>query len=117
MARTFEIKQNMVMHQGEEPRTYDVTAVYIAAISEAIGFQRQRTNATPMIRDLPNIDRFTEHIEFLISNTFLSYITGNLKQQVVGIPMGTNVAPEIANLTLYADEAEFIDELMRRGER
>ena len=33
------------------------------------------------------------------------------------IPMGTNVAPEIANLTMYADEAEFIDELMRRGER
>ena len=31
--------------------------------------------------------------------------------------MGTNAAPEIANLTLYADEAEFIDDLIRRGER
>jgi len=87
------------------------------AISEAIGYQRQRTYANPIIRDLPNLVWFIEHIEFLFSDIFLSNIPGNLKQQVVGIPMGTNAAPEIANLTLYADEAETIDELISKMER
>ena len=125
----FEIKQNLVLYQGKEPRTYDFTTMYTClqhdkilrnmrtAISEAISYQRQRTKATPVIRDLPNLNWFIEHIEFLISNIFLSNNAGKLKQQVVGLPMGTNAAPEIANLTLYADEAEFIDDLIRRGER
>ena len=84
-------------------------------ISEAISYQRQRTKATPVIRDLPNLNWFIEHIEFLISNIFLSNNAGKLKQQVVGLPMGTNAAPETGNLTLYANEAEFIDDLMRKG--
>jgi len=123
----FEIKYNMVLYQGKQPRTYDFTTMYTCLrhkkilrnmrtmISEAISYQRQRTKATPVIRDLPNLNWFIEHIEFLISNIFLSNNAGKLKQQVVGLPMGTNAAPEIGNLTLYANEAEFIDDLMRKG--
>jgi len=71
------------------------------AISEAISYQRQRTKANPIIRDLPNLDWFIEHIEFLISNIFLSNNTGSLKQQVVDIPMGTNAANRVG-LSLLA---------------
>jgi hypothetical protein len=44
--------------------------------------------------------------EFLIDNIFVSF-GGILFQQVVGIPMGTNCAPLLANLFLYSYESEF----------
>jgi hypothetical protein len=40
-------------------------------------------------------------LEFLIDNIFVSF-GGTLFQQVVGIPMGTNCAPVLADLFLYA---------------
>jgi hypothetical protein len=44
-------------------------------------------------------------LEFLIDNIFVSF-RGTLFQQVVGIPMGTNCAPLLADLFLfYEDEA------------
>ena len=101
------------LYQGKEPRTYDFTTMYTClqhdkilrnmrtAISEAISYQRQRTKSNPIIRDLPNLDWFIEHIEFLISNIFLSNNTGSLKQQVVDIPMGTNAANRVG-LSLLA---------------
>ena len=39
-------------------------------------------------------------LEFLIDNIFVS-VGGTLFQQVVGIPMGTNCAPLLADLFLY----------------
>jgi hypothetical protein len=42
-------------------------------------------------------------LEFLIDNIFVSF-GGTLFQQVVGIPMGTNCAPLLAE-TPYAGEA------------
>jgi hypothetical protein len=40
-------------------------------------------------------------LEFLIDNTFVSF-GGALLQQVVGIRMGTNCAPLLADLFLYS---------------
>jgi hypothetical protein len=40
-------------------------------------------------------------LEFLIDDIFLSF-GGTLFQQVVGIPMGTNYAPLLADLFLYS---------------
>jgi hypothetical protein len=40
-------------------------------------------------------------LEFLINNIFVSF-AGALFQQVVGIPMGTNCAPLLADLFLYS---------------
>ena len=53
------------------------------------------------------------YVRFTVCNTFITNIEGNSIQQVVGIPMGTNSAPAIANLTLYASEAQFMDTLYR----
>jgi hypothetical protein len=38
---------------------------------------------------------------------------GTLFQQVVGIPMGTNCAPLLADLFLYSYESEFLQKLVK----
>ena len=46
-------------------------------------------------------------LEFLIDNIFAMF-SGRVLQQTVGIPMGTNCAPLLADLFLYSYEADFI---------
>jgi hypothetical protein len=46
-------------------------------------------------------------MEFLIDNIFI-VVVGQVFQQFVGITMGTNCAPLLADLFLYPYEAEFI---------
>ena len=45
--------------------------------------------------------------EFLVDNIFVE-CGGVIFQQVIGIPMGSNCAPLLADLFLYSYEAEFI---------
>ena len=42
---------------------------------------------------------------------------GKLFQQIVGIPMGTNCAPLLADIFLYSYEAEFIQSLLSTGKK
>ena len=51
-------------------------------------------------------------LEFLIDNILVSF-GGTLFQQVVGIPMGTNCAPLLADLFLYSYESEFLQLLVK----
>jgi hypothetical protein len=51
-------------------------------------------------------------LEFLIDNISVSF-GGTLFQQVVGIPMGTNCAPLLADLFLYSYESEFLQKLVK----
>jgi hypothetical protein len=51
---------------------------------------------------------WSEHID----NIFVSF-GGTLFQQVVGIPMGTNCAPLLADLFLYSYESEFLQKLVK----
>jgi hypothetical protein len=51
-------------------------------------------------------------LEFLIDNIFVSF-GGTLFQQVVGIPMGKNCAPLLADLFLYSFESEFLQKLVK----
>ena len=57
-------------------------------------------------------------IDFLIDNIFVE-CGGVIFQQVIGIPMGTNCAPLLADLDLflYSYEAEFIQTLIKSGKR
>jgi len=55
-------------------------------------------------------------INFLIDNIFIKF-GGRIFQQTVGIPMGTNCAPHLADLFLHSYEAEFVQELLRKGEK
>ena len=51
-------------------------------------------------------------LEFLIDNIFVSF-GGTLFQQVVGIRMGTNCAPLLADLFLYSYESKFLHKLVK----
>ena len=55
-------------------------------------------------------------LEFLIDNIFVE-CGGVIFQKVIGIPMGTNWAPLLADLFLYSYEAEFIQTLINSGKR
>ena len=51
-------------------------------------------------------------IDFLIDNIFVSF-GGKVFRQVIGIPMGTNSAPLLADLFLHTYEYEFIVKTMK----
>jgi hypothetical protein len=51
-------------------------------------------------------------LEFLIDNIFVMF-GGRVFQQTVGIPMGANRAPLLADLFLYSYEADFIHGLLK----
>ena len=55
-------------------------------------------------------------LEFLIDNIFVMF-GGQVFQQTVGIPMGTNCAPLLADLFLYSYEADFIQGLLKNNEK
>ena len=55
-------------------------------------------------------------IEFLVDNIYVRF-GGQLSRQMVGIPMGTNCAPLLADLFLYSYENEFLDKLIKEGKR
>jgi hypothetical protein len=47
---------------------------------------------------------------FLVNNIYVVY-----EEQSVGIPMGTNCAPLLADLFLYSYEAEFVKKKLLQG--
>ena len=61
-------------------------------------------------------DDIVRMLEFLIDNIFVE-CGGVIFQQVIGIPMGTNCAPLLADLFLYSYEAGFIQTLIKSGKR
>ena len=79
-------------------------------------------NSTYFVKDHSNAKhKYTENdivrmIDFLIDNIFVE-CGGEICQQVIGIPMGTNSAPLLADLFLYSCEAEFIQPLIKSGKR
>ena len=55
-------------------------------------------------------------LDFLIDNIFVTF-GGRVFQQTVGIPMGTNCAPLLADLFLYYYEADFMQKLLRKKDK
>ena len=55
-------------------------------------------------------------LEFLVDNIFVVF-GGKVFQQIVGIPMGTNCTPLLADIFLYSYEAEFIQSLLSTGKK
>ena len=61
-------------------------------------------------------DDIIKMLEFLIDNIFVMF-GGQVFQQTIGIPMGTNCAPLLADLFLYSYEADFIQNLLKSGKK
>ena len=55
-------------------------------------------------------------LNFLIDNMFVEF-GGQIFQQTIGIPMGTNCAPLLADLFLYSYEAEFIQMICKSNNK
>ena len=55
-------------------------------------------------------------LEFLVDNIFVVF-AGKVFQQTVGISMGTNCAPLLADVFLYSYEADFIQSLLSAGKK
>ncbi|HVW97146.1 MAG TPA: hypothetical protein VHA56_14340 [Mucilaginibacter sp.] len=72
-----------------------------------------------MFEHTDSLHRFTKSelntaVQWLIQNTFL--VNGSTcRRQRVGIPMGTNCGPALANLYLYAYESAYIDKLAKHS--
>ena len=61
-------------------------------------------------------DDIIKMLEFLGDNIFVVF-AGKVFQQTVGIPMGTNCAPLLADIFLYSYEADFIQSLLSTGKK
>ena len=61
-------------------------------------------------------DNMCKMIEFLIDNIFVQF-GGCLFRQVIGISMGTNCAPLLADLFLYSYGNKFLDNMIKGGHR
>ena len=55
-------------------------------------------------------------LEFLVDNIFVVF-AGKVFQQIIGIPLGTNCKPILADIFLYSYEAEFIQALLSTGRK
>ena len=55
-------------------------------------------------------------LEFLVDNMFVVF-AGKVFQQTVGIPMGTNCAPLLADIFLYSYEVDFVQSLLSTGKK
>ena len=54
--------------------------------------------------------------EFLVDNIYVRF-DGQLCRQIVGIPMGINCVPLLADLFLYSYDNEFLDKHIKEGKR
>jgi len=62
----------------------------------------RRKNSLPL-----RADQWADRIDLLIDNIFVTF-GGLTFRQVIGIPMGTDCAPLLANLYLHCDEYQFM---------
>ena len=60
---------------------------------------------------------FWSQVEYKIVCFIFVQFGGRLFRQAIGIPMGTNCAPLLADLFLYSYENEFLDNMIRSGHR
>ena len=56
-------------------------------------------------------DDLIKHVNFIIDNSYIKF-DDKCYRQIIGIPMGTNCAPHVANIFLHVFEYEFIDDLI-----
>jgi len=77
-------------------------------------FVQKNKNKTDSTKKISQTD-IIKMLEFLIDNIFVMF-DGRVLQQAVGILMGTNCAPLLAELFLYSYEEDFIPELLKKNQ-
>ena len=62
------------------------------------------------------LDKIIDHIHFLIDNIYIG-IGNRIFKQVIGIPMGTDCAPLLANLFLFHYEYQYIKDKLKHNHK
>ena len=75
-------------------------------------FVREHTDSSNKYTE----DDIIQMLNFLIDNIFVVF-GGRVFQQTIGIPMGTNCAPLLADLFLYSYEAEYMQRLLSNKQK
>ena len=57
-------------------------------------------------------EKLMEYIKFLVDNVYIS-VGNRIYKQTVGIPMGTDCAPMLANLFLFSYEYAYTKEMLK----
>ena len=60
-------------------------------------------------------DELMQKINCIIDNSYILY-RGKVYRQKIGIPMGTNCAPYLANIFLHTYEYDYLEKLVREGD-
>ena len=77
-----------------------------------------RGNGKALWSDVPSTkhsfseDKLTSHVEYLIDNIYVN-VGNKVFRQCVGIPMGTDCAPLLANLFLFYYEYKYMKQLIK----
>ena len=100
------IKQSFLSKNGT--RRYQ----YIVVKKNKAYFVKEHTDAKVKFDENDIINM----INFLIDNIFVQF-GGQVFQQTIGIPMGTNCAPLMADLFLYSYEAAFMQSIQKAGSK
>ena len=59
-------------------------------------------------------EELIKHVRLIIDNSFIIF-SDKIYRQVVGIPMGTNCAPDLANIFLHMYEYDYLKKLVEEG--
>ena len=62
-----------------------------------------------------SVDELIQKINCIIDNSYILY-RGKVYRQKIGIPMGTNCAPYLANIFLHTYEYDYLEKLVREGD-
>ena len=60
-------------------------------------------------------EQLVKVINCIVSNAYITY-HGNVYRQVIGVPMGTNCAPALANIYLHQYEYKYLKSLVQNGD-
>ena len=85
---------------------------YIVLHHQKAYFVKDHSDCTPKLTETDTVSR----LEFLLDTIFVVF-DGQIFQQMIGIPMGTNYVSLLADLFLYSSEADFIQGLLKSGKK
>ena len=80
---------------------------YIIVTDKSAYFSNKRSSKHLSLK----ADEFLCLIDFIINNSYVVY-QGQVYRQIIGIPMGTNCAPDLANIYLHVFEYNYIHSLI-----
>ena len=101
-----------IIHQAFFKKNGSRRYKYIVSGYRSTYFFTDKTDAKTFYTE----DNIISMLEYLIDNIFVEF-GGHVFQQSIGIPMGTNCAPLLADLFLYSYEAEFLQKLGKKKHR